>query len=175
MRIALIVLGVIGALVVVVVAIGYSLPVRHTATRERLLRADTGAVFAAISTPSAFPRWRTGVKSVEPLPPVNGKQSFREIGSDGTITYVNDEVVPQRRLVSRIADKSLPFGGSWTFELSPDSGGTRVRVTENGEVYNPVFRFASRFILGHHATVDRYLADLQTHVESMSSTAPSPP
>ena len=175
MKIVLVAGAVLAAVILIVVTVGYALPVRHTAARERLLRADPGVVFAAISMPSEFPRWRTGVKSVEPLPPVNGKQSFREIGSDGTITYVYDEVVPGQRLVSRIADKSLPFGGSWTFELSPDSGGTRVRITENGEVYNPVFRFASRFILGHHATVDRYLADLQTRVESGTSTALRPP
>jgi hypothetical protein len=30
-------------------------------------------------------------------------------------------------------------------------------ITENGEVYNPAFRFVSRYIMGHAATVDAYL------------------
>jgi hypothetical protein len=162
MKILLIIAAVIATVVLVVVAIGYALPVKHTATREKLLRADTAAAFAAISTPSEFPAWRRGVKSVEILPPVEGRPSFREHGSDGDITYVIDEAVPARRLVNRIADRNLPFGGSWTFELSPAPNGTLLRVTENGEVYNPFFRFMSRFVFGHHHTIDQYLADLET-------------
>lgn len=169
MKIALIVVGALAAVVLIVVAIGYTLPVKHIATREKLLRADTAAVFAAIATPSEFPAWRRGVKSVEMLPPVDGKPSFRERGSDGDITFVTDEALPARRLVNRIADRNLPFGGSWTFELSPAQDGTLLRVTEHGEVYNPVFRFVSRFIFGHHRTIDQYLADLDARVATRAS------
>jgi hypothetical protein len=35
-----------------------------------------------------------------------------------------------------------------------------VQITEDGEVYNPVFRFVSRFILGHTRTMDFYLRAL---------------
>lgn len=164
MKVLLIVVVVLVVVVLVVVGIGYALPVKHTATREKVLRADTAAVYGAIATPSEFPQWRRGVKSVDILPSVDGKPSFREHGGVGDITFVVDEAVPGRRLVNRIADKSLPFGGSWTFELSPASDGTLLRVTENGEVYNPVFRFVSRFIFGHHRTIDQYLADLETRV-----------
>jgi len=52
----------------------------------------------------------------------------------------------------------LPYGGSWSFELKPESGETRVRITEDGEVYNPLFRFVSRFVMGQTATLDAYLA-----------------
>ena len=164
MKLALLIVGVLAALVLVCVAIGYALPVKHTASREKVLPADTAAVFAAISTPSEFPQWRRGVKSVEILPAVDGKPSFREHGSDGTITYVVEESAPGRRLVTRIADRNLPFGGSWTFELGPAANGTIVHVTERGEVYNPVFRFVSRFIFGHHRTIDQYLEDLDRHL-----------
>ena len=164
MRIALAIVGTLLAIILVVVAIGYALPIGHTAAREKVLPSDTATVFALISTPSAFPAWRRGVRSVEMLPPVDGKPSFREHGSDGAITYVIDESVPSRRLVSRIADKTLPFGGSWTFELGPAAEGTILHVTERGEVYNPVFRFVSRFVLGHHRTIDQYLEDLHRHL-----------
>ncbi len=36
----------------------------------------------------------------------------------------------------------------------PDSS---VTITERGSVYNPIFRFMSRFIFGHTATVEAYL------------------
>jgi len=64
--------------------------------------------------------------------------------------------------VVRITDESLPFGGSWPYELEPGAAGTRLAIREEGEVYNPVFRFMSRFVMGHHSTIDQYLEALQT-------------
>jgi hypothetical protein len=37
---------------------------------------------------------------------------------------------------------------------------TRVRITEDGEVYNPIFRFVSRVVMGHTAMLDSYLRAL---------------
>ena len=37
---------------------------------------------------------------------------------------------------------------------------TIVRITEDGQVYNPVFRFMSRFVFGHARTMDAYLRAL---------------
>jgi hypothetical protein len=67
---------------------------------------------------------------------------------------------PPARLVTRIAARDLPFGGTWTYELTPAGTGTELRITENGEVYNPLFRFLSRFVFGHTATMRTYLAAL---------------
>ena len=61
---------------------------------------------------------------------------------------------------------SLPFGGSWTYELIPTAGGTMLRITEDGEVYNPLFRFISRFVLGHYKSIDQYLDDLERRLVS---------
>lgn len=104
------------------------------------------------------------MKSVDILPAQEGKPRFRETGSNGEITYVFDELTP-RRVVSRIADVSLPFGGQWTYEVEPAGSGTKLRITEDGEVYNPVFRFMSRFVFGHHGSIDRFLADLKRRVD----------
>ncbi len=65
----------------------------------------------------------------------------------------------------KILDEELPFGGSWTFEMKENGDEVALTITENGEVYNPVFRFMSRFIFGHYATMDRYLNDLRKHME----------
>jgi uncharacterized protein YndB with AHSA1/START domain len=154
-----------------VVVVGYLLPVEHHASRERTYAASPSTVFAAISTPADLPRWRSGVKSVELLPDDGERPRFREVGSDGAITYVIDELVPERRMVTRIADKSLPFGGSWTYELMPAANGTTLRITEKGEVYNPIFRVMSRFVLGHHRTIDNYMADLDRHLAAHSARA----
>jgi hypothetical protein len=60
--------------------------------------------------------------------------------------------------VSRIADPNLPFGGTWTFEITPAPGGARLRITEDGEIYNPLFRFMARFIFGYEGTINGYLS-----------------
>ena len=44
--------------------------------------------------------------------------------------------------------------------------GLRERITENGEVYNPLFRFVSRFVMGHTRTIDTYLGDVARHFDS---------
>lgn len=164
MKIAIVIVGAVVLLVLIVVAVGFMLPQKHRASREQTYSADPAKVFAAITTPGQYPAWRTGVKTVEILPAQEGKPRFRETGSNGEITYVFDELTP-RRVVSRIADVSLPFGGQWTYELEPAGNGTKLRITENGEVYNPVFRFMSRFVFGHYSGIDTFLADLKRRVD----------
>ena len=155
------ILAVLILAVLVVVAIGYALPMKHSVSRERTYSVSAETLFALIANPSAYPEWRTGVTRVQMLAPVNGLVSFRESGSDDDIIFVMETVEPGRRVVSRIADKNLPFGGSWTYEVTPAVGGTQLRITEDGEVYNPVFRFISRFILGHYKSIDQFLDDVE--------------
>ncbi len=161
MRILAIVGLCIAAVVAVVLVVGWSLPIAHRATRSVVLNVPAESVFSLINNPSAFPHWRSDVKSVDVLSPDSGHQLYREVGKNGSILYRVDSVVPNQRLVTRIADKSLPFGGTWTYDVIPQSESTTLQITEDGEVYNPVFRFVSKFIMGHTATIDRYLADVQ--------------
>ncbi len=61
----------------------------------------------------------------------------------------------------RIADDSLPYGGTWTFELAPaEGGGTTLTITEDGFVEPAIFRALARFVFGYHATMEGYLAGL---------------
>ncbi|MEO8579641.1 MAG: hypothetical protein ABI469_05290, partial [Gemmatimonadales bacterium] len=94
----------------------------------------------------------------------------REVGSNGSILYEIQDAVPNQRLVTKIADPSLPFGGTWTYELSPRGDSTTLRITEDGEVYNPVFRFLSRFFMGHTATMNKYLDDVRHHIEKTTAS-----
>jgi hypothetical protein len=94
------------------------------------------------------------------LEPVNGRVRYRENSSNGQVTYELVEEQTDEKLVTRIVDRDLGYFGSWTYELLPVEGGTRVRITENGEVPNVLFRFLSRFVFGHTATMDTYLKAL---------------
>lgn len=75
--------------------------------------------------------------------------------------YVIVEQAPPRRLVTRVADPELPYGGTWTFELEPDGSGTRLTITERGQIHNPIFRVIARFVFGYAATMETYLDALE--------------
>ena len=166
MRIALGVVAGLVALVLTVVLIGWSLPVEHRAVGSATVAAPPGEVFDLVSGVAAYPQWRHGVTRVEVLEadPAGLPLRFREDGSDGAITYEVVERSAPRRLVHRIADPSLPFGGRWTFDIAPAAEGSSMTITEDGKVYNPVFRFVSRFIMGHTQGIERFLADVERRV-----------
>lgn len=171
MRYVLIGLGMIAACVAVVAIIGWSLPVRHHASAERTYRATPAALFALITDVASFPSWRSEVTRVESLPDEHGRRRWIESTRTGPpITYQTERVVPDQLLVGRIASTNLPFGGSWTYELKPAGDGlTTLRITEDGEVYNPIFRFVSRYVMGHDATLKQYLAAVGKRFSAVDS------
>lgn len=147
-------------------AVGYMLPKAHRASRTLVYPAQPPAVFAAITDFARFPEWRTGIKSVELLPDDGRGARFREHGKDGVITYRVERLDPHSKLVTRIDDPSLPFGGSWTLEVAPAEGGTALTITEDGEVYNPIFRLLSKTVFSPYSTIDTYQADLRRRLEA---------
>jgi uncharacterized protein YndB with AHSA1/START domain len=169
MRYLLVAAAALGAVLVIVLIIGWSLPVNHRATSEATFKSSPQYLYQLITDVDRFPEWRSSVERVEHLPDSAGKKRIREVGSDGPIVYEIETAVPDRRLVTRIADRSLQFGGSWTYELIPRGDSTTLRITEDGEVYNPLFRFVSRFVIGHTSTMEKYLADVKRHVETAGS------
>ncbi len=142
-----------------VLLIGAMLPKEHVVSRKMVIAASPDQVFALIAGPSG---WR-GVK-YERL--TESPLLWRETDSSGGITYQRVETVAPRRIVNRIADPKLPFGGTWTYDVVPAGSVTELTITENGEVYNPLFRFVSRFIMGHAATIEKYQKDLAAHFKA---------
>jgi hypothetical protein len=158
----LIVAGALVSLVLLVVLVGSLLPVSHVASRAAEFRQSPDTLWRAITDVAAYPRWRSGIAGVQVLAEVDGHQRWVEDEGRQRVAFEATESDPPRRLVVRIADGNLPFGGSWTYVLTPTDSGTRLGITENGEVYNPLFRFLSRFVFGHTATIDGYLQSLGT-------------
>jgi hypothetical protein len=78
--------------------------------------------------------------------------------------FVIVEQAPPRRLVTRVADPELPYGGTWTFELEPEESGTRLTITERGQIHNPIFRVIARFVFGYAATMESYLDELEARL-----------
>ena len=147
------------AIPVIVVMVGAALPKAHVVSATVQFRASPSEIFAIIAGPST---WR-GVK-YEPLSQT--PLQWRETDSSGdAITYERVETIEPQLIVNRIADPKLPFGGSWTYEIKPNGTGTELTITENGEVYNPLFRFVSRFIMGHTASIKKYVVDLKSRLK----------
>jgi hypothetical protein len=169
MRWAVGAVGVIVVLVLVVLIVGSVLPRSHVASVAARYAATPDTLWTSLTDVASFPRWRTGVSRVESLPDENGQRGWREHGKHDAVTYRVVEADPPRRLVSRIADEGLPYGGTWTYELTPDGSGTRLTITERGEIYNPIFRFVARFVLGYTSTMEDVLRTLGTkHGETVA-------
>jgi hypothetical protein len=97
---------------------------------------------------------------VEALPSHAGNIAWREVSKGDGISYEGTTSEEPTHFVAQITDKGIPFGGSWDYRIQPEGTGSRITITENGEVYNPFFRFVSRYVMGHTATIDRYLTNL---------------
>jgi len=164
LRIGLVVLAALVLIVVFVAGAGLMLPRDHVATRRATVPTAPDAVFAAIVDVGSYAAWRTSLSAVEVLPPVDGRARWVEVSGRDRIAMEQVERLPPRRLVTRIADPDLPFGGTWTFELAPADGGTSVTITERGEIRNPIFRVAARFVFGYGATMETFLDELSARL-----------
>jgi len=134
MRWIVYVVGAIVLLGIVVTVIGAMLPKAHSASRTARIAMPPDALHALV---------------------------LKRIGEPQEYPLRIERNEPPSLLVTRIAGERLPFGGTWTYRITPAPGGSELTITEDGEVYNPIFRFMSRFVFGHYATVDAFLKDLK--------------
>jgi uncharacterized protein YndB with AHSA1/START domain len=163
MRSVVIVAGILLGIVVLIAIIGALLPRDHVATVTATIPASPQKVWAAITDVEAFPTWRSEVQRVEVVSQPGSAKSWREYSKHGPVTMAIDVEEPLHRLIVRIADSDLPFGGGWEYLIAPEAADTtrsRVTITERGYVSNPIFRFVSRFVMGHYASLDSYLRAL---------------
>ena len=149
----------LAAIVAAVAWLGSRLPVTHVATRSVVIPAPIDVVFATIMDFGAATSWRPGLKKVT-WKSDSLKTRVTEESGTGSMTMETEQVVPPTRLVMRIVGENLAFGGAWAWALDPQGTATKVTISEHGEVYNPIFRFISKFIIGHTGSIDRYLRDL---------------
>lgn len=159
-------------LVFVVALIGWMLPRNHRASRTVLIHASPDAVFGIVTDVARASAWRSGVTAVDILPnDAQGRRRFRERDTRGAVTYRVEISERPSRFVTRI-DEKLPYGGSWSYELRPaPDGTTELTITEDGEVYGPVFRVMQKVFFSPYASMDRYLVDLNRRVIATVPTA----
>src|SRR4051812_37573234 len=113
MKWLLVVVAVVVLLAGAVVLVGMTLPQNHTASRSAHVNASPDSLWALITDVERYPSWR---KSIDSVQRVEGPQlSWREISGKDRMTYEATAVERPGHFVSHIADKGLPFGGSWDY------------------------------------------------------------
>lgn len=148
-------------IVAVVYGVGWLLPVDHIASQSVVLGASPQQVYDTIADVGTYSQWWSEIERVEMLPSAEGHVQFRQHTGAGPIAMQVEEATPPSRFVTRIADPAQPFGGTWTFEIAPQAPEkTIVTITERGEVYDPLYRFMSKFVFGHTSTMESCLAAL---------------
>jgi hypothetical protein len=172
-KLALVALGVVVLVVLIVVVAGARAPLRHVSRTTLVLDHDPHDVWSVVSDIGAWPSWNANVKAAHRLADRGGHPVW-EIDSGGHTlpSEILETSADERggRLVTRIADEKLPFGGTWTWEIAPPDGdlspgasaraAARVSITEDGVIKSVVFRGVARLFLGYTRTQRAYLTAL---------------
>jgi len=156
------VVAALAVIVLIVVIVGAMLPKAHTASRAARIAAPPEALYAVLTDVGRYTEWRAGLKGLERLPDKQGMPAWIEDTDGMKIPMRFERMSPPHLLVARIDSTELPFGGTWTYRIESLPGGeSALTITEDGEVGNVLFRFMSRFVFGHHATMDKFIRSLQ--------------
>jgi hypothetical protein len=160
MKLILLIVVFVFIIVAVVLIVGALLPKNHVVSRHVILHRSPDETYRTARDFSAAPSWRPDVERVEMIATADNHVQFREHAKHGAVTYDLIEDRPGEKMVTRIADLNLGYSGSWTFTFTKEAAGTRVQITEAGEVSNVFFRFMSRFVFGQSTTIEKYLVAL---------------
>lgn len=159
--IVVLVLLVVGGLIY---ADGAQLPATHSISVKGVVAAPQDKVFALITDVKDGNTWRPEVKAVTTLAPDHGRDHWVEhLAFHQYMTFLAlDTVAPTLRRV-KLDDPKAAYGGTWTYELSPgpSDGSTTVKITEDGYINPPVYRFVMAHVMGPTKNLDTYMKDLQ--------------
>ncbi len=152
----------LAGIALLVIVIGAMLPKAHTVSRTARIPLPPDALYSLLSDIAQYQSWRPDVKSLRRLPDKGGMPAWVEESNGMTIPMRFERMERPSLLVARIDTTDLPFAGVWTYRISGvHRDASDLTITEDGEVGNPVFRFMSRFVFGHHATMDAFLKALE--------------
>lgn len=160
MKWIVIILIAIVAIIALIYMIGYFMPVKHQSTIVTEFETSPAHAWSLITDYKSYSSWRRGLKNVIPIDATH----WTEVSANGTIHYEGEVLRPNEVFVIHITNKDLPFGGYWNFHLKPLGNITELTITEHGEVYNPVFRFMSKYVFGYDATLRQYASDLSNYI-----------
>ncbi len=156
--------GVAGAVVAYLLIAGSVVAKGHVVTVSATFAKPPEEIWQLITDHVGQTAWRKDLKGLKLLPARDDQRvAFEEESDWGKVQYVVEESVagsaaPSRHVV-RILNEDLGYGGKWIFELAPAGAGSRLAITEDGEVTSFMFRALSPFF-SKTASIEKYLAAL---------------
>jgi uncharacterized membrane protein len=160
MKYALLLFGLIFAIGLILTIIGMCTARDHETSLAQTYDAPVATLYALVRDYEKYPQWRSSVKSMTR----DGEARYIEESANGKIPYKIIEETANTRLVASIDDPSLPFSGTWTYDITGRDGAAQLRITERGSVPNPLMRFFSTYVFSHEKTIRTYLDDVARRV-----------
>ena len=168
--------GTIGLLIIaglVFYIIGRTLPEKHTSKFSVSLPVPSAAVWAVITDYPKMPEWWPAVKSIRLETRPNGEVwTWNQDTRGHEIAFRTLEEKAPQHLVREIVGDNLPFGGTWTFDLTPDGTKTNLTLTEDGFIKPPLFRFIATYFIGLDKTMKDFSVNLQKHFFAKGASVP---
>ena len=174
MKIVLAILALLIVAVAVVFILGALQPLNHTTSVAGTIDAPPAKVFAIITDVAEGPRWRHQVKSVQLLPPEEGREKWVEtLDHDQKMAFLATKTVPPSpdghalREV-RLNDPDASYGGTWTYAIAPGPTPTTtvLTITETGFIKPWIYRFMMVHVFGMTRNLDEYMHDLQAATQT---------
>jgi uncharacterized protein YndB with AHSA1/START domain len=170
MKLALmIVLGLVAMVVLAVLGLyvaGSQMPREHHSQITVTLRASRAEVWDLLTDYRAMPHWWPAVKAVRMEKLADGTElTWNQDRHGQKIPFRTVESRPKEKLVRAIATDQLPYGGTWTYDLSETGAGfTRLTLSEDGYINPPIFRAMANWFIGLDRTQRDFLDNLQRQV-----------
>lgn len=171
MKIVLLIVSVLLISIALVYLIGFLMPVKHQLSVSRQFAVDKKTIWQILVDFGHHANWRRDIVSAEKVSANDvANEIWQESDNHGNvIRYENRDIIKEQSLKRVIVSKHLAFGGSWTFNLASDDSQPQAQatltITENGEVYNPMFRFLGKTVFGFDTSMRRFLEDLDIELQ----------
>ena len=145
---------------------GLLLPEHHTVSVSQTFQSPPKLVYDVLTDIRSYPSWRSDLIKVELSGGDGGPQEWIEYYTDNDPLAFRINKPDSSLIHTEIVGNDLTFGGHWFFYLEKYETGSKLTITEKGEVYNPLFRFISTYFMGHDTAIRQFLADLEKELES---------
>ncbi|MFM9841068.1 MAG: hypothetical protein ACKVOQ_22560 [Cyclobacteriaceae bacterium] len=157
-------LGILIVLIAIVYLIGLLMNVKHEATIQcEFKKIGMDEILLVITDYKEYTSWRSGIKELT----IDSVNHWTEKNSHGDkVSYRLEMGDEKGKLITRILNKDLAYGGFWEFTITSIDDGCSIKIVENGEVYNPLFRFMAKYIFGHETTLKNYVNDLEIKLKA---------
>jgi uncharacterized protein YndB with AHSA1/START domain len=156
------------ALGAIVFVVGLMIPAEDETVVSITLAAPPHVVWQVLTDYAALGSWQPQYARTELTTSRSGSQParWRAVFKDGyVVNFEETEYDAPRRLVNKIADKNLPFGGSWTMVLTPVQEGTHLTLISKAELPNPFLRIAAKLLARPRPILENVLHELKKKVE----------